>query len=354
MITRLLRRLQGHPSRASVDEPAACALAGPDPDTDTNADTDAAADLAPSQLSPGLDAAGIEHRFLALVLGVDTFETDADDARIETALHHLRMVAERFDVKRMPRLPALVPQLLASMRRDDNDAAQMATLLARDPTLAGEVIRVANSTFYRRSAAITSLQQAVHTLGHEDLRHVVLTSVMRPILRAHPSQPGYSSAEWLWKQSEACTFLCSRLAPGRCDPGEAQLAGVVAGTGASALLRMAALPMLTPAGAMVGFAPGFMLVARRLTARAAAHWQLMPEVRSALEDLPGPNGTDSALAQVMRASQVLSMASVLADSGNISRDAAADVECGLSLTRSQRLDLLSALQREREATSDTA
>ncbi|TBR13922.1 MAG: HDOD domain-containing protein [Lysobacter sp.] len=324
MISRLLRRLQGRPTLPGDDD--AFPVEG--------------SPCASSHAPAALTTPDLTHRFVAHVMGTEC--GPGNPGVVEEALHHLRMIAGRLDVRRMPRLPALVPQLLADMRRDDSDAAQLASLLARDPTIAGEVVRVANSAFYQRGQPAGSLQQAVQRIGHEGLRHVVLTSVMRPIMRAHPTQPGHAAAERLWPQVEACTWLCGRLAPGRCDIGEAQLAGVVAGTGAAALLRMASVALLTPAAGDPQFADGFMRIARGLTSQAAEYWQLPEQARAALS-----GATPCApLGMVLQSAEALAMGAAMLGGAALDMAGIAAIDVALPRRQEERIALVEALQRE--------
>lgn len=309
MLTNLLRRLQGRPALASAAPAPAC---------------DAAAPLAPDDaaLVPvyGIDPDSLENHFLAWAFDLPDGGRH-DGAAAEAAFAHLQLVAHRFDVRRMPRLPSLLPQLLAAMRREDSDVAELVSLLGRDPTLAGETMRIAGSAFYRRAQPPASLHQAVQALGHEGLRHVVLGSVMRPILRGGAGQPGMGVATRLWAHSEATTWLCGRLAAGRCDPGEAQLAGIVAGTGLAALSRMVPASLVEDAGHDPDFAARLMRVARPLSTRAAGYWQLAAPVLDALQAAEQPDPQGPAVAKVLRAADRLAMGYCLVEAGWLPPDA---------------------------------
>ncbi|MFZ5656197.1 MAG: HDOD domain-containing protein [Pseudomonadota bacterium] len=289
-----------------------------------------------------LDAAALEQAFVGWAFGPDG-NAPGETVSAAEALAYLQAVARRFDARRMPRLPALVPQLLASMRREDADADDIAALLARDPTLAGDVMRVAGSAYYCRGAAPGSLQQAVRVLGDAGLRQVVLGSVMRPILRGDAGPTPLSTAARLWSQSEARTWLCGRLAGADCDAGEAQLAGIVAGTGLAALSRMAPPGLLAGAAADPDFAGRLLVIARPLTVRACSHWQLPTPVLEALEP-----GTDTPLARVLTAADGLAMGYRLVEAGQLPADAWWPTGLAMQDTVAGRSTLFEALAREVE------
>lgn len=335
MITTLLRRLQGRPARLA-------------PSSETHASGSTVATAVPPAIEYTLAAAELERRFLSWAFDVPA-DAPHDVEAAEAAFAHLAALAQRFDVRRMPRLPALVPQLLAAMRREDSDASQIASLLTRDPTLAGEVMRVANSAFYRRTHAPAGLQQAVQAIGNEGLRHVVLGSVMRPILRGDPGQPGFVSAKRLWSQAEARAWLCGRLAAGRDDASQAHLAGIVAGVGISALSRMVPGTLLADAAGDPRFAPRFLEIARGLTARAGLHWQLPAPVLDALQAAKAPDPDAASLADTLHAADSLAMGYRLIEGGVLAGDAVWPTGAPGYDAPASRADLFIAMAREVEA-----
>lgn len=335
MITNLLRRLQGRSARLAPS---------PEPDVPASGHATDREGIAYS-----LDAPELEQRFLAWVFDLPDGDGVRDVDAAEAAFAHLQVVAQRFDVRRMPRLPAVVPQLLAAMRREDSDAAQAASLLARDPTLAGDVMRVANSVFHRRAQAPAGLQQAVQALGNEGLRHVVLGSVMRPILRGDAGHPGFTGATRLWAQAEARAWLCGRLAAGRDDAGDAHLAGIVAGTGVAALSRMVPGSLLADAAGDPAFATRFLAIARPLALRAGAHWQLPATVLDALQGVPAPDADAASLACTLQAADRLAMGYRLIEAGCLAGDAAWPNGSREYDAPASRAPLFVALSREVEA-----
>lgn len=304
MLTRLLRRLQGRPAPALADAASRADVATADRAHD-HAEPAPASIIAPAELAAG---------FVRHLLGTAP-DAPAVDGLADDLVDRLDALAQRLDVARLPRLPALVPQLLAVMRRDDVDANSIANLLARDPTLAGDVIRVANSAHYRRGGPISALPHAVNTIGSDGLRYVVLTTVMRPILQADPSQQAAQSGTRLAAQSEVRTWLCGTLARGQCDAGEAQLAAVIASTGVAALLRMMPRPLMAQAAADDSFGTRFLALAAELSTRAATHWRLDEALRQAVQATSDTTPATTPLARVLTRADQLSMLHALRDVG---------------------------------------
>lgn len=283
------------------------------------------------------------HRaFYRWLLGSPRAEHVRDpEAKLEEACSKLEHIAKTFDVRRMPRLPSLVPQLMAAMRRDNANTAELTALLSRDQILVGEVLRTANSIWYRRPGnPPVTLSHSVQTIGHDGLRRVLLTAVMRPILRSDPSHPGFMVSERLWQMSETRIWLCTQLAVGHCDVSEAQLAGIISGTGTTALLRLADLQLLAQAAVSDAFAQRFRAIARPLSAKAADYWQLPADVQEALDTF---DSNPNALSRTLFSADLLAMGNALIQAEQLTLPALAGVDCHPPATTEQRFRLLHRL-----------
>lgn len=221
-------------------------------------------------------------------------------------------IAAAIDVARLPRLPALLPTLLAALRREDVRAQALADCVARDPVVAGEVLRVANSAYYRRARAVDDLTAAVQRLGHDGLRRVALAVLMRPIAQGERLPSGSRTFDRLWMHTQRHMTACALLAPGRCDASDVQLAAVLGTTGLSALLRHAPMPVLMRAAVEAAAALELHRAAARLTTRAARHWRVPDGVVEALEQAAEGDRRAPAAA-VLVAGERLAMASVLGE-----------------------------------------
>lgn len=65
----------------------------------------------------------------------------------------------------LPVLPDIASRVLALCQDQDGDARELGELIQRDPALAGNVLRIANSAAYASREPIVSLQQAISRLG---------------------------------------------------------------------------------------------------------------------------------------------------------------------------------------------
>jgi HD-like signal output (HDOD) protein len=93
--------------------------------------------------------------------------------------------AETVDAKYFPRRPTLMPQLLRAVDDPSAATAKLSRMIAHDPVLAADVLRLANSPMFRTSSApIETIQRAIVVLGADALRGVVATAMLQPVFRA--------------------------------------------------------------------------------------------------------------------------------------------------------------------------
>jgi hypothetical protein len=263
----------------------------------------------------------VEERFHRYILNLPASATDsASLAREQSTLQRLKELCEsgRFDVRTLPRMPTVLPQLMRAMKSDTLNGAQLANLIRRDPVLVGEVMRVTGSVTYRTAHPVGSLQHAVVLLGQIGLRHVVSSYVMKPILMASAGAAGQVVGQRLWDHAERCAHAAVFLAKGQCDPFEAYLAGLVGNSGLGAVARLLDKDL---SGALSGCSPAFIGncagLARQLTVQAGQHWDLPPPVLDALIEHADAGQTALALpmSRVLHAAQRLAMCQLLAEQG---------------------------------------
>ena len=83
---------------------------------------------------------------------------------------------------KLPVLPNVATEVLASTLDDTSDAVRLAGLIQQDQSLATHVLRVVNSPAFRGSAEIVSLQQAIARLGMVRIREIALTASLKNAL----------------------------------------------------------------------------------------------------------------------------------------------------------------------------
>ena len=152
-----------------------------------------------------------------------------------------RRVAERLETGTiaLPLLPQVANQVLALTSQPQVDALQLSNLIHRDPALAGQVLRIANSPAYMPSMPIVSLQQAVARLGMETVTEIVLAASLQS---GTFKVPGYEGAlKRLWRHALASGLFAKEIARLlRSNVESAFLCGLLHAVGKSALLQVVA------------------------------------------------------------------------------------------------------------------
>src|SRR5690606_4439610 len=131
-------------------------------------------------------------------------------SEVEAAL--LRLLHERV---RLPRRPQLLPQLLGMLNDDRASSRQIAEVIGRDPALATNLLRVANSPMYRvQSSPVQSLDRAVALVGTDGLRQLVAVALMQPVMHLEGGATG-SLPQQVWEHTELAAGIAARNAGGR-------------------------------------------------------------------------------------------------------------------------------------------
>lgn len=198
---------------------------------------------------------------------------------------------DTLDPRLFPRRPALMPQLLKAVNDPGTAADKLARIVAHDPVLTADVLRLANTSLYRLSPLpIETIQRAIVVCGVDGLRGMLATAMLRPTFRASarnfPRLP-----RMLWERTEraarAAELHALQVSPQ--DRFEAQLVVLLSALGPlvvySAVLDVYARnPTLHPDGmlcvALIGeLAPG-------LSLHIARDWQSSARLLAALDGDP--------------------------------------------------------------------
>lgn len=242
---------------------------------------------------------------------------DTRTAAEETLRPHEQRLLARLDAvlaadssraELLPRAPAVIPQLMNSLRDERQSAQALAERVAKDPNLVAEVIRLANSALARGGQAVGDLPQAIARLGTQGLRRAIARVVLRPIFDAPDDSLSGRAAPRLWRHSEVKAAECMRLAAAAgLDPFEGYLAGLMHDIGWTAALR--ALDRASEAGRGLptqfsrAFVPAFETRREMFFAMLVMHWQITDSLTALAAELldGGFAAARSPLAQALRA-----------------------------------------------------
>ncbi|OIR00931.1 ribonuclease Y [mine drainage metagenome] len=111
------------------------------------------------------------------------------------------------DLDRLPALSAVVQDLLDYLQRPEVDVGQVAHRIARDPTLAARLLRVANSSFYGLQGQVATIPDALVVLGLRAVRTLVTGAAVVGHFRTLATGRDLRA---FWAHS-AGTALCARI-----------------------------------------------------------------------------------------------------------------------------------------------
>lgn len=210
----------------------------------------------------------------------------------------------------VPRVPAVIPQLLRSLRDEGSSSGELARLLAQDAVLVAEVIREVNSPYYQPATPVRNLEGALLLLGQNGLRMLLARVAFRPIISLQAGPLARQVAPQLWRQSEQCALAAALLAPRHgADAFAAYLAGLMHNIGLVVALRM--VDQLLPAGGLPDddvFGQRLVQGARLLSAAIAGQWELPPAIGHAIAHLGDPQGLPAALGEADRLAKLQMLA----------------------------------------------
>ena len=164
-------------------------------------------------------------------------------SRIESVAETVARFRERFLEKiaegafELPMLPEVASLVMAATQDENCDAKRLSKLIHRDASLAGNVLKLANSPLYAPVAPIVSLQQAVSRLGMKRIREIALVAACQARLFKAPGHD--RRLHDLFRHSIAAAFFAQEIARmRRWNVEEAFLCGLLHDSGKPVLLQL--------------------------------------------------------------------------------------------------------------------
>ncbi|WP_192021805.1 HDOD domain-containing protein [Shewanella sp. WPAGA9] len=152
-------------------------------------------------------------------------------AKIEQAFTAPQAIAEK-----VLKLPSRLSEVDRQIAQSDVDTKYLLLLIEQDPVLSIEVLKLCNSSAFKRSdKQITSLQQAVVQIGLSQLQLFVRTSLMKEMINIKPIYFRRFGAE-IWRHSMQVAFLANELA--EHDGDTAFFLGLLHDVGKIAIFKM--------------------------------------------------------------------------------------------------------------------
>jgi HD-like signal output (HDOD) protein len=231
--------------RPYESEPAKL-LAPPESQSSREPGISGANDPSAVDLSSALTVDEVFARLYALALGVEELaplDPATDSSRRREFVDSFGPLVERVatEPKYSPRRPMLLPQLLRAVNDSEVSRREIANIISRDPALAGNLLKLANSAVYRASAqAVESVDRAVALLGTDGIRSLIAAALIQPVFRSERSEfARFAEVAWEHTFRSATAAESHAAVIENTDPFAAQLLGLVMGLGGLIVFRIA-------------------------------------------------------------------------------------------------------------------
>jgi HD-like signal output (HDOD) protein len=224
-----------------------------------------------------------------------------------------------------PRRPMQLPKLMRAINDESASRREFSQIIAGDPALAGNLLRLANSPFYRHSPqAVESLDRAVDMLGTEGLRSMIAAALLQPVFRiSGGSFAQFGDVTWEYSLYAAAAAEGDAALVEDADPFAAQLLALIMGLATIVIFSVAQDQFLTrqrapEAGMIAAMIDAYVVsVARQI----AASWELSERIDTALaEQLETQVAPATALGRCLQFGQFIGALAVLRARGVIDDD----------------------------------
>ena len=105
------------------------------------------------------------------------------------------------DCKELRSLPQVLAEVVRATDKDENGAGQIAEIIMKDPALSARLLRVANSAFYGSSREVSTITQAVVTMGLRAVKAMALSAGLYKLFdsdQALVDRPASGVIRWRW------------------------------------------------------------------------------------------------------------------------------------------------------------
>jgi HD-like signal output (HDOD) protein len=243
----------------------------------------------PQAAEPTGPASEVDARLHELAFGGPLQPPAEDPAHREVAAAvDLMLTGPVLKPEYAPRRPLLLPKLVQAVNDENVSRRELATLIAQDPALAGNLLRLANSAFYRvNSQPVESIDRAVALLGTSGIRSLMAAALMQPVFRTASGEfRRFPDVTWEHTQYSAGAAESYAAIVADEDPFAAQLLALLSGLGRILVFR-AAMDEYAGNHVAADAATVAALIAQHeasVATRIAQAWELSERIVGALEE----------------------------------------------------------------------
>jgi putative nucleotidyltransferase with HDIG domain len=110
----------------------------------------------------------------------------------------------------LPPIPAVMVELLKALDDENTDIHSLAKIISKDPLMSMNVLKVANSAFYRLPYKVSAIDHAVRMLGIKEITMICIACGAYAALKAPRNAQTFDTNEF-WKHSVATAVISKRL-----------------------------------------------------------------------------------------------------------------------------------------------
>jgi HD-like signal output (HDOD) protein len=246
----------------------------------------------PASASGSMHWDEVLRRFVAYALNDAPREalSEPPDPAHAPVFKEVQQILERIEARPeyFPRRPSLLPKLMATVNDADSSMHEISEIIAQDPALTANLLRIANSSLYRvNGAPIESIERAATMVGVAGIRSIIATALVQPLM-ATGSGAFSKFPELCWEHTlySALTAETHATQVERTELFVSQLVGLLYGLSAIVVFRIvrdrfAAHPELKPsAGSVARLLETWVAPT---AGRIAVSWELSERLQYALE-----------------------------------------------------------------------
>jgi HD-like signal output (HDOD) protein len=263
----------------------------------------------------------VDNLFFPWLLGMGAAVAEDMDEAENRLLRTLKRIADSDDpatADLVPRIPSVIPMLLRSLRDRNVSNSRLAEQVAQDAVLVAAVLKQVNSSYFRRSTPVKTIEDAIAVIGQNGLRMLVAGVAFKPLFNAGLGHFTAEGAPRMWELADSYGIACRYFSKSRhVDGFEAFLAGLLQNVGAIVALRV--LDQAGGAGPgelrSLDFQASFAHYARRLARVVGTHWEFPSQAIAAVDRPPV-----SELGEVVRLADRICKVHVLVKHGRLRPD----------------------------------
>ncbi|MBD3218217.1 MAG: HDOD domain-containing protein [candidate division Zixibacteria bacterium] len=113
-------------------------------------------------------------------------------------------------IDNLPTPPVVFSRINESISNPNSSAYQIASIISEDPAMSAKILRLSNSAFYGIRNEITSVKQAIITIGLEAIRSLVLSTSVFDAFKTNPEFA--QQQDQFWRHSLAVASACRVIA----------------------------------------------------------------------------------------------------------------------------------------------